>query len=117
MSAVTARNQPNYHRTLMRPLVVKGQTAPRSGFLTFFPPGWSRRNRPPVTCPGFIAVCWHRPHVSAPHTYLRLARHGNGTCRATAEPAKFEAEYSPEELACSCCCGLRLRAFSPQILG
>src|SRR6266571_1224265 len=34
-----------------------------------------------------------------------------------AEPAKFEAEYSPEELACSCCCGLRLRAFSPQILG
>src|SRR6266702_219925 len=33
-----------------------------------------------------------------------------------AEPAKFEAEYSPEELACSCCCGLRLRAFSPQIL-
>jgi type I restriction enzyme M protein len=35
----------------------------------FFPLGWSRRNRHPVTCPGLISVCGHRPHVSAPNTY------------------------------------------------
>ena len=52
----------------MRPPVVKRQTTPRSGFLAFFPLGWSRRSRPLGTCPDLLAVCRDRPHVAAPHT-------------------------------------------------
>jgi hypothetical protein len=55
--------------TLVRPLVVKRQTTPRSGLLALFPLGWSRRRRSPVSCADFIAICRCRQHVAAPNTY------------------------------------------------
>jgi hypothetical protein len=56
-------------RTLMRPPVVKRQTPPQSGLLTFFPLGWARRSRHPGTRSGLMAVCWGKRYVSAPPTY------------------------------------------------
>jgi hypothetical protein len=52
----------------MRTPVVKRQTTPKSGFLTFFPLGWARRSRHSVTRSGLISVCWRRRYVSAPNT-------------------------------------------------
>ena len=42
---------------------------PRSGFLAFFPRGWSRRSRSPVSCADVISIGRCRQHVAAPHTY------------------------------------------------
>ena len=53
----------------MRPPVVKRQPPPRSGFLAFFPLGWSRRSRHPVSCADCISTGRRRQHVAAPHTY------------------------------------------------
>ena len=67
--AFTTRGREVIHsRTLMRPPVVKRQTTPRSGFLAFFPLGWSRRSRHPGACSDFISTDRRRQHVAAPHT-------------------------------------------------
>jgi hypothetical protein len=48
-------------RTLMRPLLVKRQTTPESGFFRFFPPCACRRSRQSVSCPDLIAVFGCQP--------------------------------------------------------
>jgi hypothetical protein len=60
---------PHPHRTLMRSLVVKRQTPPRSGFSNFFPPCWAWRRHPLATCSDVVALGRPRHRVSAPHTY------------------------------------------------
>jgi len=47
-------------RTLMRPLVVKGQKYPLGGFLAFFPPVGFQHRWPAAACPDLIS------HAGAP---------------------------------------------------
>jgi hypothetical protein len=66
----------------MRPLLVKRQTTPESGFLHFFPPCQRRRGWQSVSCPRLLSV-HGRNHTWRPHTPLEgpSSRTGRGQRR------------------------------------